>query len=128
MGLFLSYSRGDAQQADEWVEGLERFGHRVWIDRAGIRGGEQWKATIVRAIEEADALVLLLSPSSARSDNVRREIDLAVAAKKLIVPIEIAPPRASSSIRPSASTRRPSTAPSRSTTTAGSKATSSASC
>ena len=89
MSIFLSYSRGDAQHADEWVGNLERFGYRVWIDRAGIRGGQQWNETIVRAIKEAQALVLLLSPNSARSDNVRREIDLAVEARKRIIPIEL---------------------------------------
>ena len=89
MSIFLSYSRGDAQQADDWVANLEKFGYRVWIDRAGIRGGQQWNATIVRSIKDAQALILLLSPNSARSDNVRREIDLAVEAKKPIIPIEI---------------------------------------
>jgi hypothetical protein len=91
MTIFLSYSRGDAQQADNWVADLEHFGYRVWIDRAGIRGGQQWKATIVRAIQEAQVLILLLSPNSARSDNVRREIDLAVETEKRIIPVEIQP-------------------------------------
>jgi hypothetical protein len=89
MSIFLSYSRGDAQQADEWVGNLERFGYRVWIDRAGIRGGQQWNETIVRSIKEAQAILLLLSPNSARSDNVRRGIDLAVEARKRIISIEI---------------------------------------
>ena len=43
----------------------------------------------MRSIKEAQALILLLSPNSARSDNVRREIDLAMEAKKRIIPIEI---------------------------------------
>jgi hypothetical protein len=43
----------------------------------------------VRSIKEAQALVLLLSPNAARSDNVRREIDLAVEARKRIIPIEL---------------------------------------
>jgi hypothetical protein len=89
MTIFLSYSRGDAQQADDWVANLEQFGYRVWIDRAGIRGGQQWMATIVRSIQEAQAVILLLSPNSARSDNVRREVDIAVQAKKRIIPVEI---------------------------------------
>jgi hypothetical protein len=89
MTIFLSYSRGDSQQADDWVADLERFGYRVWIDRVGIRGGQQWMATIVRSIEEAQAVILLLSPNSARSDNVRREIDLAVQTRKHIIPVEI---------------------------------------
>jgi hypothetical protein len=89
MTIFLSYSRGDAQQADDWVAHLEQYGYRVWVDRVGIRGGQQWMETIVRSIEEAQAVILLLSPNSARSDNVRREIDLAVQAKKRIIPVEI---------------------------------------
>lgn len=86
--IFLSYSRGDAQQADDWLRNLEQYGYRVWIDRESIRGG-LWMRTIVRSIREAQAVILLLSPNSAQSDNVRREIDLAVQAKKLIIPVEI---------------------------------------
>jgi hypothetical protein len=91
MAIFLSYSRADARQADDWVADLEQFGYRVWIDRAGIRGGQQWMATIVRSIAEAQAVILLLSPNSARSDNVRREIDLAVQHRKPIIPVEFQP-------------------------------------
>ncbi|MGH8592152.1 MAG: toll/interleukin-1 receptor domain-containing protein [Gammaproteobacteria bacterium] len=86
--IFLSYSRGDARQADDWVANLEQYGYRVWIDREGIRGG-LWMRTIVRSIREAQAVIVLLSPNSAQSDNVRREMDLAVQAKKLIIPVEI---------------------------------------
>jgi hypothetical protein len=89
MSIFMSYSRSDLQQADSWIAHLEQFGYRVWIDRAGIRGGQQWMATIVRAIEDAEAVLLLLSPNSARSDNVRREIDLAMQSRKRIIPVEI---------------------------------------
>jgi len=89
MTIFLSYSRGDAQQANEWVADLEQFGYRVWIDQTGIRGGQQWMATIVDSIREAQAVVLLLSPNSARSDNVRREINLALQINKRIIPVEI---------------------------------------
>ncbi|MGH8628855.1 MAG: toll/interleukin-1 receptor domain-containing protein, partial [Gammaproteobacteria bacterium] len=70
--IFLSYSRGDAQQADDWLRNLEQYGYRVWIDRESIRGG-LWMRTIVRSIREAQAVILLLSPNSAQSDNVRRE-------------------------------------------------------
>lgn len=89
MTIFMSYSRSDAHQASEWVEHLEGSGYRVWVDRSGIRGGKQWRRMIVEAIREAKAVVLLLSPNSARSDNVRREIDVACEAGKIIIPVEI---------------------------------------
>jgi len=89
MTIFLSYSRSDAQKADSWLANLEYYGYRIWIDRVNIPGGQQWMKTIVRSIQEAQAVLLLLSPNSVRSDNVRREIDIAVQYKKRIIPLEL---------------------------------------
>jgi len=44
----------------------------------------------VQAIEKAQAFLVLLSPNSVASDNVRKELDLADSRKKLIFPLVIA--------------------------------------
>ena len=89
--IFLSYSRRDGHYVDGLAAAIEQCGIRTWVDRRGIGGGEQWRSEIVAAIGRANALVLFLSPNSARSDNVRKELDLADGAGVRILPICIAP-------------------------------------
>ncbi len=89
--IFISYSRRDERQADLLARKLQGAGYLIWLDREGIQGGEQWRARIVDAIESAAAVILLLSPNSVHSDQVRKEIDLAEGAAKPILPLEIGP-------------------------------------
>ena len=75
--IFVSYSRRDLEMVDQIVEAMEQGGLSIWIDREEIKAGKLWRTQIVEAIDTCDAFVLMLSPNSATSDNVRKEIDLA---------------------------------------------------
>lgn len=86
--LFVSYSRRDSRTVDSLVTRLSEDGHTAWIDREGIDGGAQWRATIVKAINAADVVLLVLTAESAASDNVRRELDIAQDAPARLVPIQ----------------------------------------
>lgn len=85
--IFVSYSRRDAAVVDELRGRLEAAGYDVWIDREDIQGGDQWRRAIVNAVEQCDTFIIILSSSSAGSDNVRIELDLAKDAKKRIIPL-----------------------------------------
>ena len=87
--VFISYARDDLQIADKLVERLESARHRVWIDREEIRGGEQWRQQIVSAIRSCDAFLVLLSHKSVLSKHVRKELDIADNADRLIVPVQV---------------------------------------
>jgi hypothetical protein len=87
--IFISYARADSGIVDQIVKKIESSGYQVWIDRGGIQPGAQWKKSIVEAIESADIVLVILSVNSVNSDNVRREIDIAVTANKQIMPISI---------------------------------------
>lgn len=89
--VFVSYSRIDGETVDHIVARPEQDGFNVCTDREDIKGGELWREAIVQAVDHADAFVLMLSPGSAVSDNVRKEVDLAESAHKEIVPILLAP-------------------------------------
>lgn len=73
------------------VTRLEQDGFNVWIDCEEIKAGELWHEAIVQAVDNAYAFVLMLSPSSAASNNVRKEVDLAEGANKEFVPVLLAP-------------------------------------
>jgi len=89
--LFVSYSHKDRSRVDPIVSVMEEMGRRVWMDRTGITGQAGWAGQIVRAIRECRAVVLMASPNSYGSDQVVRELYLAMNHKKAIVPIEIEP-------------------------------------
>lgn len=89
--VFLSYSRKDAEYVDRIARQLEGAAFKTWVDRRGIAGGEQWRREIVAAIQAAEAMLLFLSPHSARSQNVRKELDLAETAKIKILPVALSP-------------------------------------
>jgi hypothetical protein len=89
--IFLSYSRHDSAYVDRVARCIVDNGHRVWIDRRGIAAGEQWRREIVEAIKGASLMIVFLSPNSARSNNVRRELDLADNARLKILPTVLAP-------------------------------------
>ena len=89
--VFLSYSRRDEAVVDSLAAHVEQAGFATWVDRKGIAGGEQWRKEIVAAIQSASLMALFLSTNSTRSDNVRKEIDLAEQARVRILPVAIMP-------------------------------------
>jgi hypothetical protein len=89
--LFVSYAHRDFARVDPIVSEIEALGKAVWIDRRGMVGGPGWAGQITRAIKGSRAVLLMASPSAYASDQVVRELYLAMGAKKAIVPIEIEP-------------------------------------
>ena len=87
----MSYSHKDRDRVEPIVSVIEEMGRRVWMDRSDITGQTGWAGQIVRAIRECRAVVLMASPNSYTSDQVVRELYLAMNHRKTIVPIEIEP-------------------------------------
>jgi len=75
--VFVSYASADRERVLPLVDALQRAGVAVWLDRAGIRGGASYGREIAGAIKGCAALVLMTSPLSLASRNVRQEIALA---------------------------------------------------
>ncbi len=69
--LFISYSHKDESHRDDFEDHLSVLKRRgvvdVWHDRRIVPGSE-WKGEIDRNLEEADIVVLLISPSFLASD------------------------------------------------------------
>jgi TolB-like protein/Tfp pilus assembly protein PilF len=72
VSVFLSYARQDAARVRSMVAALEGAGHAVWWDER-IPGGDQFADAIERALETADAVVVLWSGASVKSAWVRDE-------------------------------------------------------
>lgn len=84
---FLSYSRRDRAVADELIALLAEAGKDVWVDREDIPAASRWRDELARAIDLADAVIVLLTPAWLASENCRQEFDHAEAAGKRILPV-----------------------------------------
>ena len=86
--LFISYARGDGR---DFVEGFEarlaeaRF--TSWRDLKDVEGGENVLPGVLRAIEEAEHLVLILSRRALSSDWVKAEWTHARAVGRKVSPV-----------------------------------------
>lgn len=97
--VFTSYSRRDTEIVDTIVGKLTQAGISVWIDREAIKAGNQWRVQIVQAIDTCQAFVLMLSPNSAASDNVRKEIDLSQDSGRAIFAVMLEPVKLPAELR-----------------------------
>ena len=70
--VFLSYTREDADAADQLAEAISTAGHDVWWDRQ-LSGGSRFATEIARALKEAQAVVVLWSDASIESAWVQDE-------------------------------------------------------
>ena len=89
--VFISYSRDDLKFADQLDMALVAYGFECLIDREGISGGEDWKRRLGNLISEADTIVFVLSPSSARSEICDWEVEEAARLNKRILPVNCRP-------------------------------------
>jgi hypothetical protein len=76
--VFLSYAERDEKFARSIRAELEKGSFVVWDASAKITPGENWALELGKALREADAMVVLLSPAALASDHVKREIEYAL--------------------------------------------------
>ena len=88
--LFISYSSEDRYTVWPLVDNLEHRLHtRCWIDKEKIKVGEDFVNAIYEGIDNADAVLFMLSDNSIASEWTRKEIDHACETGKLIIPLVI---------------------------------------
>ena len=85
--VFISYSRRDIAFVRRLAGDLEKAGYEVWWDVSDLRGGDDWVRVIPEAIQASDQVVVVLSPSSAVSEWVRKEYTQALSLRKRIIPV-----------------------------------------
>jgi hypothetical protein len=89
--VFVSHARGDADVAATLAARLERAGFKVFT-AVNIPVGANWALMPGHALEEADFMIVLISPESMSSQSVRREIDYALTSPRLegrVLPIMV---------------------------------------
>lgn len=79
MRAILVFSYGEATLAPVFISFAPR----------DLQGGSHWHEGLSSAIDECQALVLILSSNSSRSLHVLREVDIAADQRKAVLPIRI---------------------------------------
>src|SRR5215471_5902057 len=88
--IFISYVEEDSQTATELAEWLEQAGFSTWYyKRDGNVPGLSYLKTTRAAIENCQALILLISPNSVESDQVTAEVIRAHESKRPFIPLRL---------------------------------------
>jgi hypothetical protein len=94
MKVFISHGHSDEKLARKVASILEETGLEVWDAGREIMPGDNWAAQVALALEESDAMVVILTPEALRSPWVRHEIEYALGEKGYrhrLVPVFIGP-------------------------------------
>jgi len=94
MSVFLSYSDEDRKWATELVSQLSQKGIDVWDAPSKLTPGDNWPLEVGKALQRADAIIVLLSPAATRAPSVRQELDYALSSERFedrVIPIIVKP-------------------------------------
>lgn len=83
--IFVSYKRENHERVNAIVRELKRH-HYIWFDQTGIPGGSDWEAQINRALDEAAALILMVTPAALESEWVQYEYQTALKKGVPVIP------------------------------------------
>lgn len=87
--IFISYSRKNHEVAKQLADGLKERGVHVWIDVRDIKLGHIWDDAVEEGLRNASKMLVLLSPASVASKNVKDEISFALNENKRVIPVMI---------------------------------------
>lgn len=87
--VFISHSTIDKAVSDAACAALESGGIRCWVAPRDVQAGRSFAGEITRAIQESKIMVLIFSAHSNNSEQVLREVQLAVKARLHIIQFRI---------------------------------------
>jgi WD40 repeat protein len=85
--IFVSYSRDDESFVRTFIENLRQKGVDPWFDKENIDNGREWWQEIKKGVENANAFVFVISPSSLTSRVCHWELAYARKLGKRIIPL-----------------------------------------
>lgn len=85
--IFFSHSSRDSDWVQRVAAQATAAGVDVYLAEHDVSPGQQLSEKVTRAIEECDAVIVLLSKNSLASIYVQQEIGVAHHARKLVIPI-----------------------------------------
>lgn len=96
MKVFISYPRANIALARKIVGELDQADIDVWFDEREILPGDNWAGKIAKALDESDAMVVLLTPDAVRRPgHVQSELNFALGKKSFsgrLIPVLVGSP------------------------------------
>ena len=96
MKVFISHAHTDEPLVKKVATVLEDAGLEVWDDTREIMPGDNWADKVAQALQDSDAMVILLTPDALRSRWVRRDIEYALGEqsyRKRVIPVLVGDPQ-----------------------------------
>jgi tetratricopeptide (TPR) repeat protein len=84
--IFISYSHQDSVAVFSIIGKFYEMGYNIWYDE-GIDPGNEWPEEIGAALNACALFIVFISPRSVASENVRNEINFALAKKLPVIVI-----------------------------------------
>ncbi|MBI4662911.1 MAG: toll/interleukin-1 receptor domain-containing protein [Verrucomicrobia bacterium] len=81
MNVFISHANDGADLARELTRRLRKEGLRVWLAQEEILPGDNWAERISEALNDSQAMVVLVTPEAIRSNHVEWDIGFALGSK-----------------------------------------------
>ncbi len=92
MRVFISHAHADKAFAAQLADQLRKAKFEPWLD-ADLSPGENIGLAVGRALDRADAMIVLLSPEAVKSNWVMREIDYGLTERRFaggrLVPVMV---------------------------------------
>jgi hypothetical protein len=85
--VFICYARQDEEFALSLAAQLQQRDITIWMDQLSLEYGVDWDRAIDDALYDCAVLLIILSPASVHSDEVRSELRVALNERKPIVPV-----------------------------------------
>ena len=96
MKVFINHAHTDEPLVKKVVTVLEEAGLEVWDDTREIMPGNHWTDKVAQALQESEAMVVLLIPDALRSSWVRRDIEYALGEqgyRERLIPVLVGDPQ-----------------------------------
>src|ERR1700690_2957235 len=84
---FISYSHINRDFATKLAKALRAAEYAVWFDQLDIPTGARWDDEIENALRDCSIFMVILTPASIASENVKDEIGYAIDHVKRILPV-----------------------------------------
>jgi hypothetical protein len=88
MTVFISHSQFDIDFVDRLIYKLEERGFDAWSTHPDTDGGSAWRVSTSQAMRQCQAVIVVLSPHFAASQNAAKELSIADQYKRPIIPLK----------------------------------------
>ena len=85
--VFISHSNQDKTVASAMCSRLEQAGIRCWIAPRDVRPGRNWGSEIIRGLDNAKVMIVVLSANANGSRPVIKEVERAFGKGIVIIPV-----------------------------------------